>query len=62
MKSLKARPELDRLYKKLVNGAEGLTFSAFEQFMQTSQKVGVPILQDATSLNMVAVFTQQNRT
>ena len=39
VKSLKARPELDRLYKKIANGDSGLTFAAFEQFMQTSQKV-----------------------
>ncbi|EIW52002.1 1-phosphatidylinositol-4,5-bisphosphate phosphodiesterase 1 [Trametes versicolor FP-101664 SS1] len=38
VKHLKARPEIDRLYKKHVNGAEGMTFAAFEQFMQTSQK------------------------
>ena len=39
MKALKARPELDRLYKKVTNGASGMTFTAFEQFMRTYQKV-----------------------
>ena len=39
VKSLKARPELDRLFLKITNGEPGLRFAAFEQFMRTSQKV-----------------------
>ncbi|KAI0332162.1 1-phosphatidylinositol-4,5-bisphosphate phosphodiesterase 1 [Cubamyces sp. BRFM 1775] len=38
VKSLKSRPELDRLYKKISEGSDEMTFSAFEQFMQTTQK------------------------
>ena len=39
VKSLKARPELDRLFKKITNGESGLKFPEFEQFMRKSQKV-----------------------
>ena len=39
VKSLKARPELDRLFLKITNGEPGLKFGPFEQFMRTSQKV-----------------------
>ena len=39
VKSLKARPELDRLFKKITNGESEMSFAAFEQFMRNSQKV-----------------------
>ncbi|TBU26257.1 PLC-like phosphodiesterase [Dichomitus squalens] len=38
VKSLKARPELDRLFNKITNGDSSLRFPAFERFMQSSQK------------------------
>lgn len=45
VKALKARPELDRIYKKLcgTNGGK-FDFSIFETFMRQHQKVGQPIL------------------
>lgn len=39
VKSLKARPEVDRLYKKVAAGKNAITYAAFEKFMRTSQKV-----------------------
>ena len=39
VKSLKARPELDRLFLKITNGEPNLKFAAFEQFMRSTQKV-----------------------
>ena len=40
VKGLKARPELDRLHKKLSQDFGGiLTYAAFERFMRTTQKV-----------------------
>ena len=44
VKGLKARPELDRLHKKLTKDFGGvLTYAAFERFMRSTQKVcGVP--------------------
>ena len=39
VKSLKARPELDRLFKKITGGEPAMTFPMFERFMRDSQKV-----------------------
>ena len=39
VKSLKARPELDRLFKKMTGGEAGMRFAAFERFMREIQKV-----------------------
>lgn len=40
VKALKARPELDRMYKKLCSGNGGkFDFSVFEKFMRENQKV-----------------------
>ncbi|CDO77451.1 hypothetical protein BN946_scf184857.g58 [Trametes cinnabarina] len=48
VKCLKARPELDRLFKKLANGGSGLTLSSFEDFMRNIQKssLGRPELEN----------------
>ncbi|OCH90182.1 PLC-like phosphodiesterase [Obba rivulosa] len=43
VKALKARPELDRLYKRLANGSPGgiITFPLFEKFMRGTQRSGL---------------------
>ena len=60
MKALKARPELDRLYKKVTNGAPGMTFTAFEQFMRTYQKVPISHLLRAVVLTWNAVHSERS--
>lgn len=42
VRSLKTRPEVDRLYKKLCKDTNGvLNYAAFERFMRHYQKVSI---------------------
>jgi len=60
VKMLKARPELDRLYKKICSPNNKLfDFQTFEVFMRQSQQVSLLVPSDNNyELTMSAVFTQ----
>ena len=62
VKSLKSRPELDRLYKKVSDGSDELTFSAFERFMRTTQKVSPHVRHNDVRSNLCTVVSQWYRT
>jgi hypothetical protein len=56
---LKARPELDHLYKKICSANQGLfDFPIFETFMRNSQKVSFQVLSEyIRRFTMLAVIT-----
>ena len=53
VKLLKARPEIDRLYKKLKNGNGGIfDFGVFEKFMREKQQVELAFLTARSHTNI----------
>jgi len=63
VKLLKARPEIDRLYKKLRNGNGGIfDFGVFEQFMRDNQQVCLFSSHPNLSLTLSAVDAFSGRT
>jgi len=56
VKLLKARPEIDRLYKKLRNDNGGIfDFGVFEKFMREKQQVELTFQQPDLTLTLPAV-------